>query len=58
MESSLSSDDVLFLSESKIIQELAEKESCIIVGRCADFILKEYPKVLKIFCYCDINNAS
>lgn len=48
IEGSLSSDDVLFVAESKIIQELAEKESCIIVGRCADYILKDYPKVLKI----------
>ncbi len=57
IESSLSYDDVLFLSENKIIQELAEKESCIIVGRCADFVLKEYPNVLKIFCYCDIESS-
>ena len=57
LESSLSSDDVLFVAESKIIQELAEKEPCIIVGRCADFILQDYPKVLKVFCYSDIENA-
>ena len=47
LESSLSSDDVLFVSESKIIQELAARESCIIVGRCADFILKDYPRAVK-----------
>lgn len=57
VESSLSSDDILFVSESKIIQELADKESCIIVGRCADFVLKDYPKVLKIFCYSDEHSA-
>lgn len=57
LEASLSSDDVLFVSESKIIQELAIKESCIIVGRCADFVLKDYPKVLKIFCYSDLKSA-
>lgn len=57
VESSLSSDDILFVSESKIIQELADKESCIIVGRCADFVLKDYPKVLKIFCYSDEQSA-
>ena len=45
------------MAESKIIQELAEKEPCIIVGRCADFILKDYPKVLKIFCYSDMDSA-
>lgn len=57
IEGSLSSDDILFVAESKIIQELAEKEPCIIIGRCADFILKDYPKVLKVFCYSDIDNA-
>lgn len=57
LEGSLSSDDVLFVAESKIIQELAEKEPCIIIGRCADFILQDYPKVLKVFCYSDIKNA-
>ena len=57
LEGSLSSDDILFVAESKIIQELAEKEPCIIVGRCADFILKDYPKVIKVFCYSDIENA-
>lgn len=57
LEGSLSSDDVLFVAESKIIQELAEKEPCIIIGRCADFILHDYPKVLKLFCYSDIENA-
>lgn len=58
LERSLSSDDILFVAESKIIQELAEKESCIIVGRCADFVLKDYPHVIKIFCYSDIHNAA
>ena len=48
---------MLFVAESKIIKELAEKESCIIIGRCADFILKDNPNVLKVFCYTDLNNA-
>ena len=48
LESSLSSDDVLFVSESKIIQELAAKD---------DFVLKDYPKVLKLFCYSDLSHA-
>lgn len=57
IETSLSPDDVLFVAESKIIQELAEKESCIIVGRCADFVLKDDPDVLKVFCYSDLPSA-
>lgn len=57
LERSLSSDDVLFVAESKIIQELAEKGPCIIVGRCADFVLRDYPNLIKIFCYSDLKSA-
>lgn len=57
LERSLSSDDVLFVAESKIIQELAEKGPCIIVGRCADFVLRNYPNLIKVFCYSDLRSA-
>ena len=57
IKSSFSPDDILFVSESKIITELSEKESCIIVGRCADFVLKDYPGVIKVFCYSGFNDA-
>lgn len=57
LERSLSSDDVLFVAESKIIQELAEKGPCIIVGRCADFVLRDYPNLIKVFCYSDLRSA-
>lgn len=57
LEASLSTDDVLFVAESRIVQELAAKESCIIIGRCADFVLKDYPNILKVFCYSDLQSA-
>lgn len=57
LEGSLSADDVLFVAESRIVQDLAEESSCVIVGRCADFVLKDYPKVLKVFCYSDLQSA-
>ena len=57
LERSLSSDDVLFVAESKIIQELAEKGPCIILGRCADFVLRDYPNLIKVFCYSDLKSA-
>lgn len=53
----LSKEDVLFIAESKIIQEIAEKEPCIIIGRCADFILKDNPKAIKVFCYSNPESA-
>lgn len=58
LEHSLSPDDVLFVSECRIVQELAAKEPCIIVGRCADFVLKDNPHVIKIFCYSDPQSAA
>ena len=39
----------LFNYQAKIIKELADQESCVIVGRCADFILKDYDNVLSVF---------
>lgn len=57
LEHSLSADDILFLAESKIIQELAQNESCIIIGRCADFVLKDNQNILKVFCYSDLRHA-
>ena len=41
--------DELFIKESELIKEIANKESCVIIGRCADFILKDRKNVLKVF---------
>lgn len=43
------SNDNLFNYQAKIIKQLAEEESCVIIGRCADYILKEYENVLSVF---------
>lgn len=43
------STDNLFNYQAKIIRKLAEVESCVIVGRCADFVLKDYDNVLSVF---------
>ena len=55
-ERSLSPDDVLFVAESNIIRELAIQGPCIIVGRCADYVLQNYPNLLKVFCYADADS--
>lgn len=47
------SDRNLFNYQAKIIKELAEKESCVIVGRCADFVLKDNPNVMSVFVHAD-----
>lgn len=46
-------DDKIFIAEEKVIKNLAKKESCVIVGRCADFILKDNKNVIKVFLYSD-----
>ena len=56
-QQSLSPDDVLFVAESNIIRELAAKEPCIIVGRCADYVLQDFPGLVKVFCYTDRESA-
>lgn len=49
-------DDRIFIAESKVIKKLAKNESCVIVGRCADYILKDNKDVLKVFLYSDEDN--
>ena len=39
----------LYEAQTKVIQDIADKESCIIVGRCADYILREHPRCVNIF---------
>ena len=39
----------LFNYQAKIIKKLAETESCVIVGRCANYILRNYPNVMSVF---------
>ena len=45
----------IYLAQSEIIRELAQKSNCVIVGRCADYILKDF-KPFRIFVYADINS--
>ena len=52
----LNNSDELFLKESEMIKEIAERESCIIVGRCADYILRDRKNVLKVFVYSDMDD--
>ena len=39
----------LFNFQAKVIRELAQTESCIIIGRCADYLLADEPGVLRVF---------
>ena len=55
IEGDVTSPDNLFKFQSEVIRELAEQESCIIIGRCADYILDAAGKedLIKIFVYAD-----
>ncbi|MBR0085340.1 MAG: cytidylate kinase-like family protein [Lachnospiraceae bacterium] len=44
-------NDKLYFTQSAIIKELADKESCVIVGRCSDYVLREYANCLHVFVY-------
>ncbi len=52
-----SSDDEIFRSQKKIIKRLAEKESCIIIGRCANWVLRHRENCIKIFVYSSLERA-
>lgn len=43
--------DAIFDAQKKIITNLADKENCIIVGRCSEYILKTHPRKISIFIY-------
>lgn len=41
--------DKVFLAQSTIIKELASEGNCVIVGRCADYILRDLPELVTVF---------
>ena len=47
------SSDNLFNIQAKIIRDLADGENCIIIGRCADHVLRNNEKVIRLFFYAD-----
>ena len=47
-------EDLLWKIQSNIIMELAEKGPCVIVGRCADYVLKEKADCLNVFIHADM----
>ena len=41
--------DQVLIAQAKVIKEAAARESCVIVGRCADYILRDLPNCLRVF---------
>ncbi|MBQ8209724.1 MAG: cytidylate kinase-like family protein [Clostridia bacterium] len=51
--SEFTSEENLFNYQAKVLKELAAKESYIVIGRCADFVLKNDVKLIRVFIYAD-----
>lgn len=49
----MSMDDFLWAMQRKVINDLADKGNCVIVGRCADYILKDREDALHVFIHAD-----
>lgn len=54
----LTNQDKLWNIQSRVITELAEKGSCVIVGRCADYILRDKADCLKVFIHASMEKRA
>ncbi|MCQ2540685.1 MAG: cytidylate kinase-like family protein [Lachnospiraceae bacterium] len=55
--SDFTKNDNLFAFQAKVLKELAERESFVCIGRGADYILKDFPRVISVFVYAPIENC-
>ena len=49
-------NDKLFILQSEVIKEYADKGSCVIIGRCSDYVLREEENVFRLFIYGDLEH--
>jgi len=49
-------NDKLFILQSEAIKNYAAEGSCVIIGRCADYVLREEPNLFRIFIYGDLDH--
>lgn len=49
-------NDKLFILQSEVIKEYARAGSCVIIGRCSDYVLREEPNILRLFIYGDLEH--
>lgn len=50
----LSLDDQIYLAQSNVIRKVASEGPCVIVGRCADYVLRDFDHVVHIFIWADL----
>lgn len=48
--------DDIYLAQTKVIEKLAQNESCVIVSHCADYILREHKNLFRVFLYAPVEN--
>ncbi|HIX26908.1 MAG TPA: cytidylate kinase-like family protein [Candidatus Barnesiella excrementigallinarum] len=51
------SNEYIFKFQSDVIRHLAETQSCVIVGRCADYILRHYPRCYNVFIHAPLEDC-
>ena len=56
LEGPQTTDDLLYIATTKVIKNLYKKGSCVIVGRCGNYILKDKKDVLKIYLYSSLED--
>ncbi|MDR0446984.1 MAG: cytidylate kinase-like family protein [Oscillospiraceae bacterium] len=50
--------DRMFIAQSEVIRELSARESCVILGRCADYVLREKRNLIRVFIYADLEERA
>lgn len=50
------SNESFFQMQSEVILKIAATESAVIVGRCADYVLRDYPNIVSVFISGDLND--
>lgn len=51
----LSLDDQVYIAQSNVIRKVAQEGPCVIVGRCADYVLNDLPNVIHVFIWADLD---
>ena len=56
-KSSFEEADEMFKQQAKTIREIAEHEGCVIVGRCADYVLRDMDNVVRVYLYAPLRDC-
>ena len=49
-------NEKIFITQSRVIREVAEEGPCVIVGRCADYVLRSNPNAINVFVHSSMVN--